>query len=323
MHSSTFISAIPAIVAFLAIANAAPYAPGPSCPEGQDLITDGTCTSGFIGCVSSWHRDAVCNGPRRFWNDCSSASWTGNFYNCANGFKGCTTKTTICDTPKVFRRMPSVTPKSHPLCPPSTPLYYAEGQCPSNFIGCVDSARANEVCLGEKRFYNDCHNAQGLGFWQNCQWNNNFKGCINDFDVCARKASGYTPSVNYPNPPVTSPVYPPTVPSPPVTPPVYPPTVANPPVAPPVSPPTKPVKPVTPDTPSKVCKADEVYHAPSVCQSGFAGCAKASNSVAICQDPVKLAPNSCPAGYSFFSCGNGFKGCVVNDGRDVCGFKRV
>ncbi|KAF2633286.1 hypothetical protein BU25DRAFT_405200 [Macroventuria anomochaeta] len=62
------------------------------------ITPDVKCSSGFIGCVAYDKGSEICNGPKRFYNDCSGAPGLGSFYHCANGFVGCTTNSRICDT---------------------------------------------------------------------------------------------------------------------------------------------------------------------------------------------------------------------------------
>lgn len=63
-----------------------------SCPPGTWYAKTGECSSGFVGCTNV--SPQVCGGEKRFWSSCPLNH--GNFYNCANGFLGCTTNNIIC-----------------------------------------------------------------------------------------------------------------------------------------------------------------------------------------------------------------------------------
>ncbi|KAH7355115.1 hypothetical protein BKA65DRAFT_497691 [Rhexocercosporidium sp. MPI-PUGE-AT-0058] len=62
------------------------------CPAGTSYY-DYESTSGFKGCTST--PAAYENGPRIYWGSCPTG--LGNWYVCANGFKGCNTNTAVCD----------------------------------------------------------------------------------------------------------------------------------------------------------------------------------------------------------------------------------
>jgi hypothetical protein len=61
------------------------------CPAGTSYY-DYESTSGFKGCTSS--PALYESGPRVYWGSCPVG--LGNWYVCANGFKGCNTNTAVC-----------------------------------------------------------------------------------------------------------------------------------------------------------------------------------------------------------------------------------
>ena len=67
-------------------------APKWSCPAGTWYVPKGACSSGFFGCTAD--SSSFCAGPQKYWSTCPPNH--GNFYNCANGFIGCTTNARIC-----------------------------------------------------------------------------------------------------------------------------------------------------------------------------------------------------------------------------------
>ncbi|KAL2070487.1 hypothetical protein VTL71DRAFT_13513 [Oculimacula yallundae] len=62
------------------------------CPVGTSYY-DFESASGFKGCTST--PEVYQNGPRVLWGSCPAG--LGNWFVCANGFKGCNTNTSVCD----------------------------------------------------------------------------------------------------------------------------------------------------------------------------------------------------------------------------------
>ncbi|KAH7411161.1 hypothetical protein BKA64DRAFT_375114 [Cadophora sp. MPI-SDFR-AT-0126] len=62
------------------------------CPAGTSYY-DYESTSGFKGCTSS--PAPYQTAPRVYWGSCPTGH--GNWYVCANGFKGCNTNSAVCD----------------------------------------------------------------------------------------------------------------------------------------------------------------------------------------------------------------------------------
>ncbi|KAH7361325.1 hypothetical protein BKA66DRAFT_611916 [Pyrenochaeta sp. MPI-SDFR-AT-0127] len=185
-----FISSISIVSALLLSANAAPVLSERStaqCPGMSQLTRADNCPSGFIGCVQYEKSSEVCNGAKRFYNDCSGAPGLGSFYNCANGFSGCTTNVNICSTsapaPKPVDPTPKPvdpTPKSDTkswTCPQGT-WYAKTGECSSGFVGCTGDSP--NVCPGEKRFWGSCPPKHGN--YYNCA--NGFVGCTTNDRIC-------------------------------------------------------------------------------------------------------------------------------------------
>jgi hypothetical protein len=178
-----FLTSVSLVSAFFALSSASPILNERSddfCPGMLHYKpSDTQCPSGFLGCVAYADGDETCGGPKRFFNDCSGGPGLGSFYNCANGFRGCSTNPRICDT-KSSASTPSVTPPSNPpststTCPPST-WYAGPNECPSGFVGCTGE---NKYCEGPKRFWGTCPPDHGT--YVVC---NGFVGCTTDKKIC-------------------------------------------------------------------------------------------------------------------------------------------
>ncbi|OAL43992.1 hypothetical protein IQ07DRAFT_592771 [Pyrenochaeta sp. DS3sAY3a] len=194
-----FITSISFVSALLLSVNAAPVLSERStqCPGMSQLTSADNCSSGFIGCVQYEKSSEVCNGPKRFYNDCSGAPGLGSFYTCNNGFSGCTTNSNICNekapAPKPQDPTPTpvtptpvtptpVTPTPTPAtnswsCPPGT-WYAKEKECSSGFVGCTNDSP--NVCPGQQRFWGSCPPQHGN--YYKCA--NGFVGCTTNDRIC-------------------------------------------------------------------------------------------------------------------------------------------
>jgi hypothetical protein len=182
------------LTALLATFSAA--APGASvisrntqCPGMSHLDVSVKCPSGFVGCAPYEMASKICNGPKRFYNDCSASPGLGSFYRC-NGFVGCTTNQAICSpgnnkTPTTTSTASSSTASGTPgqkkpnkwSCPAGA-WYVGPGACTSRFVGCtVDSPT---YCLGPKRFWSTC--PPNHGTYYVCA--NGFVGCTTNSRIC-------------------------------------------------------------------------------------------------------------------------------------------
>ncbi|KAJ9649477.1 hypothetical protein H2199_000252 [Coniosporium tulheliwenetii] len=195
MHFNPFVTAVSAIASIMTLTNAAPFGVSERsiiCPPGTSYYSAGSCNSGFVGCATLAQYSSACPGARRFYNDCGPNGDLGSYYNCANGFKGCTTDSNVCNpaTPQTTPPAPGAkntpttpTKPSNPSPPttgrcPSGTWYVSENGCASGFIGCT--ANSGAVCPGPKRFWGSC--PTGHGNYYVCA--NGFKGCTTDTSVC-------------------------------------------------------------------------------------------------------------------------------------------
>ena len=181
--------------ALLALASAAPAVierSSANCPGMSELLPEHKCPSGFTGCVAYERASAVCNGARRFNNDCFAEQGLGDFRRCeANGavtFIGCTTNPNICNpvtpTPPPVTSEPPKTPDV--ITPPPSAAwscpwgtwYARPNECSSGFVGCT--ADSKNVCEGTKRYWGSC--PTGHGNYYNCA--NGFVGCTTNARIC-------------------------------------------------------------------------------------------------------------------------------------------
>ncbi|EON61878.1 hypothetical protein W97_01096 [Coniosporium apollinis CBS 100218] len=157
------------------------------CPGMSHLKPEHGCSSGFVGCVEYAKASEVCNGPKRFYNDCSALPGSGSFYRCAsNGFIGCTTNANICATssappsnpPPTTGNAPTSPPAAGWSCPPGT-WYAKKSECPSGFVGCT--SQSPQVCdNGPQRYFGSC--PPNHGNYYNCA--NGFVGCTTNTAIC-------------------------------------------------------------------------------------------------------------------------------------------
>jgi hypothetical protein len=149
------------------------------CPGMFHYKPGNQCPSGFLGCVSWANGDDTCGGPKRFNNDCSGGPGLGSFYNCANGFRGCSTNPRICDIESSGPTPPVIPPVNPPTtsgtCPQNT-WYARPSACSSGFVGCTSESKH---CEGEKRFWSTCPPDHGT--YVVC---NGFVGCTTDHKIC-------------------------------------------------------------------------------------------------------------------------------------------
>ncbi|KAF2396991.1 hypothetical protein EJ06DRAFT_524447 [Trichodelitschia bisporula] len=171
--------------------NAAPGVtadPSSFCPTGTWYqAKEDKCPSGFIGCVNFARYSSVCAGSKRFYNDCSGEQGLGNFYNCANGFIGCTTRTNVCDLKGLGGA--EALPVQIPIvaegvgenagwkCPPDT-TYFGAGVCATGYLGCLGNK--NDVRCSGKVEPGVC--PIGTGIYNVC--GNGFKGCSTNVNMC-------------------------------------------------------------------------------------------------------------------------------------------
>merc|ERR1711939_610238 len=121
LYNAAILSVLAASTSIISVSIAAPVnarASPPSCPTGTSYV-DYESTSGFKGCTATPADYQY--GPRKYWSSCPTA--LGNWYVCANGFKGCTTDTTVCD--KSSGWIPSVLPPVETETCPYGQQYYA------------------------------------------------------------------------------------------------------------------------------------------------------------------------------------------------------
>merc|ERR1711939_121685 len=129
LYNAAILSVLAASTSIISVSIAAPVnarASPPSCPTGTSYV-DYESTSGFKGCTATPADYQY--GPRKYWSSCPTA--LGNWYVCANGFKGCTTDTTVCD--KSSGWIPSVLPPVETETCPYGQQYYV---CATGFEGC-------------------------------------------------------------------------------------------------------------------------------------------------------------------------------------------
>merc|ERR1712144_100040 len=129
LYNAAILSVLAASTSIISVSIAAPVnarASPPSCPTGTSYV-DSESTSGFKGCTATPADYQY--GPRKYWSSCPTA--LGNWYVCANGFKGCTTDTTVCD--KSSGWIPSVLPPVETETCPYGQQYYV---CATGFEGC-------------------------------------------------------------------------------------------------------------------------------------------------------------------------------------------
>merc|ERR1711981_1389018 len=173
LYNAAILSVLAASTSIISVSIAAPVnarASPPSCPTGTSYV-DYESTSGFKGCTATPADYQY--GPRKYWSSCPTA--LGNWYVCANGFKGCTTDTTVCD--KSSGWIPSVLPPVETETCPYGQQYYV---CATGFEGC---SADTTVCDPEPK------DPEGsCPFGQNyyvCA--TGFKGCSADTTVCDPK----------------------------------------------------------------------------------------------------------------------------------------
>ena len=211
-------------------------------------------------------------------------------------------------------------------CPGQTYIT-PEFHCVSGFTGCVPHERANEVCGGVRRFYNDCWAAPALGYFNRCEKNGRvtFSGCSSEVRVCDRLAgligSGSAPSSSTPSTPPTNGGTgsgsgvgtetehewhdTPSTPSP------MPPTRSL-----PVPAPNPPVDDdIETENESRKgweCPAGTWYAGVDGCKSGYVGCVTEHS---ICEGDKRYF-GTCPAGTgNYYNC-NGFVGCSTD--KNIC-----
>ncbi|KAG4442367.1 hypothetical protein IFR05_002145 [Cadophora sp. M221] len=172
-----------------------------SCPAGTSYY-DYESFSGFKGCTATPAQYQ--SGPRKYWQSCPTGH--GNWYVCANGFKGCTTDTAVCDS-----KSAAPVPGSDPITPPVDPTTCPAGKsyyvCANGFKGCSSDST---VCDTKPTIPDTvippvdpttCPKGQ---YYYVCA--TGFKGCSSDNTVC--DPSGRTPTD--PKKPVDEPIVPPT-----------------------------------------------------------------------------------------------------------------
>jgi hypothetical protein len=296
------------------------------CPDQSYLTGDIKCSSGFIGCVGYDKGSEVCNGQKRFFNDCSAASGLGSFYVCAsNGFKGCSTNPRICDvksstsTDNSATQKPSAVPSLAPgTCRPGEGTFY---NCANGFKGCsfdptvCDTKPSIKPSAPVSSAPNSCQSWEGVFY--NCA--NGFKGCSFDPTVCDKPAK-----------PSATPIAPATNPDCPFGGQFYvcainnfrgcstDPTICDPKPSAPAAP--KPTDMVNPFSTTAKCSWQQgtQYVATGQCSSGFVGCtgSEVGDIKPVC-DGEKRFWGSCPPNHgNYYNCANGFVGCTTDVG--VC-----
>lgn len=202
-----FLTTLTLATSLLTLASAAPSLQertSPQCPGQSHLKPEHGCASGFLGCIPYDKASEVCNGPKRFHNDCSAFAGAGSFHRCQSDgvvtFVGCTTNPNICAvsaptageqpkkpaepvTPPATEGTTGSSPSAPPAsaassCPPGT-WYAKKGECPSGFVGCT--SQSPEVCdKGPQRFWGTCPLEHGIYY----VCNNGFVGCTTNTRVC-------------------------------------------------------------------------------------------------------------------------------------------
>ncbi|KAH8706983.1 hypothetical protein GQ44DRAFT_494062 [Phaeosphaeriaceae sp. PMI808] len=182
-----YLTLFPLTCALIGATNAIPTLSGRSstqCPGQSYLTPELNCPSGFFGCAPYEKSSEICNGSKRFYNDCTASPGLGSFYLCHSEgyvtFIGCTTNSNICSTITPTTELPPTSNNPSPQsrkCPVGT-WYAGSGECSSGFIGCT--GLGPEVCPGQKRFWGSC--PPNHGNYYNCA--NGFLGCTTDAKVC-------------------------------------------------------------------------------------------------------------------------------------------
>ncbi|KAK0119686.1 hypothetical protein ONS95_011122 [Cadophora gregata] len=296
-YNTAILSVLVASTSMVSVSLAAPVnaRQSPSCPAGTSYF-DYESTSGFKGCTAT--PAEYQNGPRKYWGICPTGH--GNWYVCANGFKGCTTDSTICDTKPsgwVPPVLPPVAPKdscpsgqAYYVCatgfkgcssdtsvcdpkPPVEPSTCPSGQsyyvCANGFKGCSADTSVCDPKKPESEPVEPGSCPSGENYYV-CA--NGFKGCSADTTVCDSKPKG----------------------SEKVEPEVVNPSTGN----------------------SKFCPSGTSYY-DYESTSGFKGCTSAP---AAYQNAPRVYWGSCPTGHgNWYVCANGFKGCNTNSA--VCDLK--
>ncbi|PVH82180.1 hypothetical protein DL98DRAFT_514231 [Cadophora sp. DSE1049] len=174
LYNAAILSVLAASTSMVSVSVAAPVnarASPPSCPAGTSYV-DYESTSGFKGCTATPAEYQY--GPRKYWSSCPTGH--GNWYVCANGFKGCTTDTTICDKPSGW--IPSVLPPPETESCPYGQEYYV---CATGFKGC---SADTTVCDPDPK---DPESGSCPYDQQYYVCANGFKGCSADTTVCDPK----------------------------------------------------------------------------------------------------------------------------------------
>ncbi|KAH6723109.1 hypothetical protein BKA61DRAFT_585832 [Leptodontidium sp. MPI-SDFR-AT-0119] len=191
LYNTAILSVLAASTSLISISVAAPVnarRSTPSCPAGTSYY-DYESLSGFKGCTATPAQFQ--SGPRKYWQSCPTGH--GNWYVCANGFKGCTTDSAVCDT-KSTAPVPGsdlITPPFDPTACPAGQSYYV---CATGFKGCSSDST---VCDTKSTIPDPittpvdptaCPTGQN---YYVCA--NGFKGCSSDVTVCDPKPTPADP----------------------------------------------------------------------------------------------------------------------------------
>jgi hypothetical protein len=279
-------SVVPSVVPSLA--------PG-SCRPGEGTFYN--CATGFKGCSTD---PTVCdpkpsNKPSVLPsvlpstptpvapNSCQS--WEGVFYNCANGFKGCSRDPTVCDKPA----KPSTTP-----CASSTPIVSSVPTKPATPTPIPTGPATNPDCPFGGQFYVCAING--------------FRGCSTDPTICDPKPKTTTTPVA---PVLSTPII------------CVLPTTTVTPVASGAAPkPTDMINPL-PTTGKCSWQKGTQYVAPGQCSSGFVGCtgSELGDIKPVCDGPQRFWSTCPPNSGIYQNCAtNGFVGCTTD--VNVCDRKK-
>jgi len=316
LYNTAILSVLAASTSLISTSTAAPVntrRSTPSCPAGTSYY-DYESLSGFKGCTATPAQYQ--SGPRKYWQSCPTGH--GNWYVCANGFKGCTTDSAVCDA-KSTGSDPTPSPLDPTICPADQSYYV----CATGFKGCssdptvCDPPKTTDTCPKDQQYYVCANGFKGCSSdttvcdppktscstctdptvkpeetncpagqaYYNCA--TGFKGCSGDHTVCDPKPAcpGTQPTCSGPTP----------------------------------TDPKKPVddEPVIPVTGGKdFCPAGTSYY-DYESTSGFKGC---TSSPALYKSGPRVYWGSCPVGLgNWYVCANGFKGCNTNTA--VCDLK--
>ena len=281
-----FLTSISLASALIALSSAVPTLSSrlaDFCPGMSYIAPDVECSSGFFGCVAYDKGSEICNGSKRFFNDCSDAPGLGSFYNCANGFIGCTTNPRICDAKpsEPFMNPYVQSPSSIPSSSSGT-CRLREGSwyvCANGFIGCstdphvCDPKHSDPVVNPSNTTPPSASSECPAGSSYYVCANNGFRGCSSDPRICDMLSSTTAP----------------------------------------ISPLSKLTPPSSPSS-SWTCPQTTWYAKQNECSSGFVGC---TGETKACEGEKRFW-GTCPPNHgNYLNCANGFIGCTTNN--RICG----